>query len=877
MAHSFDEDYLRRSDYSIAMIVANCVIRDSRVLKTAGSLSKRGYRVHLFGLNNLPEKRIVEGFPFRITLVSNPMKTMPEEGLLLGAQDTIEYFGDTLASEYLAALGGKTYDLLHTHDTVGLPVGARLRESGLVGSTGWIYDIHEYVAGYTHIPEAKRLAYLSMEKQHIAEPDALTCVSPIMSRLMADRYGVAPPGVVFNTPRLADFDPFYPTPIRRALVIEEDIPLLVYSGNVKSARGLHYAVEALSLLPGVHMALVTNSRGQYLEELCKTAERLGVSSRLHLHPYVPSCDVSSFLRGATAGIVPLAVYGNTDLAFTGKCFEYLHAGLPIVSTATTAMSDFLAENNCGVTFRPEDVEGFAGAVKEALARFPQGLPTAAQGSLLAQRFCWEEQEKVIFSYYDRIISRDEVVYSLAPAADVQPILHLPKHSANQPGTLARALVKLGFEGRSAAIGRNRFGYASDTTIFRQPHSLSSAKSYFDVQGLGSYKTYHFHARSLLYNARFSFPAGLDLLLLKAMGKRVFFHFRGSEVRMHSVYRLTSPYNWAAEYWRHSRPGNAPLRIIKGMPTYFNEQDQRAFRDFVCGVCDGVFVPDSELQCYVPDALIVPRAIELHTLDSITTEDEGQGIAVVVHAPSRDIAKGTKHVVAAVEELRSAGYTFEFHLIQDIPHEEAMALYRKATIIVDSLRTGWYGVLAVEGMALGKCVVSYISSHLRHYLPYPSPLVSASPDNITGVLRHLLDNPEESAAYGKRGRAFVERYHDARAVAETLMQVYRRPVRPIDPVAAADFVAHQTDFMRDEYEEERAGARPPKKMGRRGRRGVPDGLRPVTLPLQLARVVMRADNLRQFIRLSKEEGLSIALKKSVAYVKARNRRLRLRRN
>lgn len=854
MAHSFDEEYLRCSEYSIAIIVANRVIGDSRVLKTAASLSRCGYRVHLFGLNVIPEKKTIEGFPFRITLVPSPRKKMEGRGVELDTQGRLALRTEVWAAEYLDALDGKSYDFLHTHDMVGLPLGAKLRESGMVGMKGWIHDIHEYVEGLTYIDEESRLFHLSMEKQHITKPEALTCVSPILSRLIADTYELAPPGVVLNAPWLSGFDPFYPNPIRRALGIEENVPLLVYIGNVRPRRGLHFAVEALSFLPGVHLALITNGSGPYMKQIIDTAGHLGVKSRLHLHTYVPHNEVTSFIRGATAGIKPNINSGtNAELALPTKLFEYLHAGLPVVFTAATAISEFVNEHNCGVTHRSEDVNGFAEAVKKVLARFPEGLPDAAQGSPLAQRFCWEEQEKVIFSYYDQMMLQDRPASNLSPASEVQPILQLPKYSANQPGTLARALVKLGFESKFAALGRHPFRYASDILITREQRSVSAVKSYFCDQGLGSYRTYHFHACPLLYNVydgEFAFPTGFDLVLLKAMGKRVFFHFRGSEIRMHSSYRLTSPYNWVDEYQKHK---NIPLQRIKGLPYFFNEQDQRAFRDFVCAVCDGVFVTDPELQCYVPDALIVPRVIEIDAPDSAMTEDEGQAVPVIVHAPSRDIAKGTQSVVAAVEQLEREGYKFEFYLVQDMPHEEAMAMYRKATIVVDSLRTGWYGVLAVEGMALGKCVISYISSHLRHYLPYPSPLVSANPDNLTEVLRYLLDNPEEAAGYGKRGRDFVERYHDARAVAKVLMHLYRGPIRPINPAAVADFVAYQ--------------------MGKEPKPGKYASLKPVNVALKFMRTVVSADNVGEFISVIKEEGLFTALNRSFTYVKSVRGRLR----
>jgi hypothetical protein len=80
---------------------------------------------------------------------------------------------------------------------------------------------------------------------------------------------------------------------------------------------------------------------------------------------------------------------------------------------------------------------------------------------------------------------------------------------------------------------------------------------------------------------------------------------------------------------------------------------------------------------------------------------------IVHAPTNRRIKGTRFVVKTVEKLRREGFEFDFALVENVKHEDAMREYEKADIVVDQLLIGWYGGLAVEVMAMGKCVVCYL--------------------------------------------------------------------------------------------------------------------------------------------------------------------------
>ena len=105
------------------------------------------------------------------------------------------------------------------------------------------------------------------------------------------------------------------------------------------------------------------------------------------------------------------------------------------------------------------------------------------------------------------------------------------------------------------------------------------------------------------------------------------------------------------------------------------------------------------------------------------------------------------------------------------HLEAIKVYQKADIIVDQLLAGTYGVFALEGMAMGKPVITYITEEMKKTLPGSLPIVSANPDNIKEKLEMLIQDGQLRRKLGKEGRVYVEAYHDYKKNAKLLGRIY----------------------------------------------------------------------------------------------------------
>src|SRR5262249_36160863 len=117
-----------------------------------------------------------------------------------------------------------------------------------------------------------------------------------------------------------------------------------------------------------------------------------------------------------------------------------------------------------------------------------------------------------------------------------------------------------------------------------------------------------------------------------------------------------------------------------------------------GSADAQIVGSYDAIRWVPDAHVVPPGLNLAEFEPVPPTDRTR--PVVVHAPSNRARKGTEHVIAACSQL-----DVELEIVEGLHHEEARKRYERADIVVDQLNAGWYGLFAIEAMALGKPVVT----------------------------------------------------------------------------------------------------------------------------------------------------------------------------
>ncbi len=225
------------------------------------------------------------------------------------------------------------------------------------------------------------------------------------------------------------------------------------------------------------------------------------------------------------------------------------------------------------------------------------------------------------------------------------------------------------------------------------------------------------------------PKSLQFPLLKALRKKSVMHYLGSDIR-----------------------GKTPEQLAFG---------KRANAQIV-GSYDAIR--------WVPEAEVIPPGIDLGRIEP--APPSGRSRPLIVHAPSSRRRKGTEDVIAACEGLDA-----DLELVEGLHHEEALQRYRTADIVVDQLNAGWYGIFAIEAMALGKPVVTFLHDEAvrrtEEAFEIEVPLVSATKETLRERLRPLVDSPLDRRIIGAASRAYVEHVHDLEQTTDRLLELYAR--------------------------------------------------------------------------------------------------------
>jgi glycosyltransferase involved in cell wall biosynthesis len=304
------------------------------------------------------------------------------------------------------------------------------------------------------------------------------------------------------------------------------------------------------------------------------------------------------------------------------------------------------------------------------------------------------------------------------------VTHCPVNTAGIPWTNVQALRRRGVDAQLVVFNRYALHPEADVDLRRsgglarrqatQARAFAQLAPHTDV--------FHFYFGLTLL------PKSVQFATLRALRKKSVMHFLGSDIRGKPPEELA----WARR---------AGARVV--------------------GSYDAIR--------WVPDAVVIPPGIDVRAIEpSVPSERERP---VVLHAPSSRRRKGTEHVVAAC-----AGLDVDLEIVEGLDHREAFERYRRADVIVDQLNAGWYGVFAIEAMALGKPVVTFLHDEAvrrtQEAFGVEVPIRSATKETLRDVLRPLASSPHERRRVGAASRAYVEEVHDLERMTDRLLDLYR---------------------------------------------------------------------------------------------------------
>ena len=305
------------------------------------------------------------------------------------------------------------------------------------------------------------------------------------------------------------------------------------------------------------------------------------------------------------------------------------------------------------------------------------------------------------------------------------VVHCPVNTAGVPWANVQALRTRGVDARLVVFNRYALHPEADWSLDRKGGLARKQATQWSALArlLPRADVFHFYFGLTLV------PQSLQFPILRALRKRSVMHYLGSDIR-----------------------GKSPSELAFG---------KKAGAEIV-GSYDAIR--------WVPDAEVIPPGIDVKAIAPAPPSDRAR--PTILHAPSSRRRKGTEAIIAACDGLDA-----DLVLVEGLNHDDAFERYRNADIVVDQLNAGWYGVFAIECMALGKPVVTYLHEEAvertERELGVRVPIVSATRDDLRERLERLVASAAERRRIGAESRAYAEHVHDLDHVADRLLALYAR--------------------------------------------------------------------------------------------------------
>ena len=378
------------------------------------------------------------------------------------------------------------------------------------------------------------------------------------------------------------------------------------------------------------------------------------------------------------------------------------------------------------------------------------------------------------------------------------VLHCPSQVGGNPGALAKYEREIGLNSWCVSEEESYLNYSSDEILAGGAYgSISTEWRRFKLWRRALFNADVLH----LNNGRFIYPY---------FGKSL--HPREEQFGFF-LRRLVRIYAWSLvrmEYASYRISGKCVFITFQG-------SDARQKKCFINGHQSDDFITEYLRSTGVDDQSKEGKIISLSRCakkiyslnpDLLTVLPEGteflpycsesvastapvgmtsEGPLVIGHAPTNRSIKGTDRLQEAVNRLQREGHSVELRLIEGLDHSSAQREFKKVDIMVDQLIIGWYGVLAVELMALGKPVIAFVGGKGLKGVPKKMltslPVINTNNTSIYDKLRECVKlGRSRLGVIGMKGVEYVRRWHDPETIAKRVNDDYQRELKKMGRIS-----------------------------------------------------------------------------------------------
>ena len=319
-------------------------------------------------------------------------------------------------------------------------------------------------------------------------------------------------------------------------------------------------------------------------------------------------------------------------------------------------------------------------------------------------------------------------------------------------SLKTGFDELGIDAGFYSYLPHEFGYQTDKIINYSENKLirKIQKFFLIIKLILKYDFFIFDSGGTLL------PDYKDVKLFKLFGKKTMVIFTGCDIRM--------PEKVAEFKWNPCKDCNDDYKKYVGCVLSTKPQKIREMENNFDIFVSAEEAAGSLSKKFYP--ALFPVDVKKFSLNYGTLNKRLK----IIHAPSNEIYKGTKFINDAIDKLKKE-FEFEYKIISGVSINELYDEIESSDLVIDQILVGFYGMLSIESMAMGKPVICYIREDLWIKIKNECPVYNANPDNLFETLKSILQNPEQLLESQKKSRLYVEKYHDAKKIAKQYLEIF----------------------------------------------------------------------------------------------------------
>ena len=261
------------------------------------------------------------------------------------------------------------YDAIHSHEEGGL-IGVLL---AAVLRVPHLYDMHSSLPQQlTNFAFSRsviiRRVFLAMERLMIRRSRVVIVICPSLEETVRRIDPQARTVLIENAPGSADevATPAQAAAIRRALALDAEAPMVLYTGTFEAYQGLDLLFGAMSLVHSVRpdaRVVLAGGKPDQITRAREQARAAGIERITIFAGERPASEIPAYLQAADALVSPRSRGTNTPL----KIYQYLRSGKPIVATRLLTHTQVLSDETAiltGTSTR-EFADGILAAIGDA--------------------------------------------------------------------------------------------------------------------------------------------------------------------------------------------------------------------------------------------------------------------------------------------------------------------------------------------------------------------------------------------------------------------------------------------------------------------------------------------------------------------------------